>query len=211
MTEFAQTVLKSLQSNKKFKEKVKNTFSFFEDCDTIYNRIILIGEILTMLVWLITAGAIVALDQIAKILVTAFLDKTDSICVIPYLFDFVYVENTGAAFSILSGRTGFLGIISVLFCIGVPVYWLKVKPKHKLMKTSLTLLFAGALGNAIDRIFRGFVVDFISASFMEFPVFNVADISIVFGAILLVVYVMFYEKEEKDGKVEGEQPGEVEA
>lgn len=164
-----------------------------------------------MLMWIITAGAIVALDQIAKILVTTFLDKTDCVRVIPYLFDFVYVENTGAAFSMLSGKTGFLGIVSVLFCIGVLVYWLKKKPEHPLMKTALTMLFAGALGNAIDRIFRGFVVDFISTSFMDFPVFNVADISIVFGAILLVIYVMFYEKEDSHGEYNGEQPGEVEA
>jgi len=167
---------------------------------------------LIMLMWLVIAGAIVALDQIAKILVTMFLGRTESVSVIPYLFDFVYVENTGAAFSILSGNTVFLGIVSVLFCIGVLVYWYKNKPTHNLMKTALTLLFAGAFGNAIDRIFRGYVVDFISTSFMEFPVFNIADISIVFGAFLLIVYVMFYEKEESNGEVdsEGEQSGGTE-
>ena len=153
-----------------------------------------------MLIWLLIAGGIIALDQLAKILVTALLDGTSCVHVIPYLFDFVYVKNTGAAFSILSDNTPLLSIISVLFCIGVIWYWAKKHPQHPLMKTSLTLLFAGAFGNAIDRIFRGFVVDFISTAFMEFPVFNIADISIVFGAILLVIYTMFYDKEEENGE-----------
>ena len=166
-----------------------------------------------MLMWFTIGAAIIALDQLAKLLVTAFLDNSATVQVIPYLFDFVYVKNTGAAFSMLSGKTGFLGIISVLFCIGVILYWCKKKPEHPLLKTSLTLLFAGAFGNAIDRIFRGFVVDFISTAFMEFPVFNVADISIVFGAILLMIYIMFFEKEDEDGKdnSDGEQSRQAEA
>ena len=160
-----------------------------------------------MLTWILIAGGIIALDQIAKILVTALLDSTSCVHIIPYLFDFVYVKNTGAAFSMLSDSTGLLAVISVVFCIGVLWYWKKTNPQHTLMKLSLTLLFAGAFGNAIDRVFRGFVVDFISTAFMEFPVFNVADISIVFGAIVLVIYIMFFDKEEENGKdsSDGEQ------
>lgn len=153
-----------------------------------------------MLLWLIIGGGIIALDQLAKILVTVFLDGTDCVHVIPYLFDFVYVKNTGAAFSILSDNTILLSVISVLFCVAVIVYWYKKRPEHILMKTALTLLFAGAFGNAIDRIFRGFVVDFISTAFMDFPVFNVADISIVFGAIVLIIYMMFFDKEVEHGE-----------
>ena len=159
-----------------------------------------------MLLWIGIASAVIALDQVAKILVTAFLDKTSCIHVIPYLFDFVYVKNTGAAFSMFSENTVFLSIVSVLFCAGVLVYWYRKKPQHPLLKTSLTLLFAGALGNAIDRIFRGFVVDFISTAFMEFPVFNIADIAIVFGAIALIVYMTFFEKEECDGENNSDGP-----
>ena len=153
-----------------------------------------------MLLWIIIGGSIIALDQIAKVLVSCYLKGTSGIKAIPYLFDFVYVENTGAAFSMLSESTVLLSIISVIFCIGVLWYWHRKKPKQVMMKTSLTLLFAGAFGNAIDRIFRGYVVDFISTSFMDFPVFNVADISIVFGAITLVIYMMFFDKEDDHGK-----------
>lgn len=153
-----------------------------------------------MLLWLIICASIIALDQIAKILVTTFLDGAACVHVIPYVFDFVYVKNTGAAFSMFSENTVLLSIISVIFCIGVLAYCYIKKPQHILLKTSLTLLFAGAFGNAIDRIFRGFVVDFISTAFMEFPVFNVADISIVFGAIILIIYELFFDKEEENGE-----------
>ncbi|MBO5060852.1 MAG: signal peptidase II [Clostridia bacterium] len=149
-----------------------------------------------MLVWIIIAAAVVGIDQLAKVLVAANLSATDCIHVIPGLFDFVYVKNTGAAFSILSDNTALLGVISVFFCIGVIVYWYMMKPKHKLLRLSVTLLFAGALGNAIDRIFRGFVVDFISTAFMTFPVFNIADIAITVGAALLIIYLLFFDKSE---------------
>ena len=160
-----------------------------------------------MLTWILIAGGIIALDQIAKILVTTLLSGNSCVHIIPYLFDFVYVKNTGAAFSMLSDSTGLLAVISVVFCLGVLWYWKKTNPQHTLMKLSLTLLFAGAFGNAIDRVFRGFVVDFISTAFMEFPVFNVADISIVFGAIVLIIYIMFFDKEEENGEdsSDGEQ------
>lgn len=162
-----------------------------------------------MLIWIMIAAAVVAVDQLAKLLVMTNLKATDIVHVIPGLFDFVYVKNTGAAFSILSGNTALLAVISVVFCIGVAFYWIKTKPKARMFRLSLTLLFAGALGNAIDRIFRGFVVDFISTAFMQFPVFNIADIAITVGATILVIYLLFFDKEEiKDGEnnPEGTKP-----
>ena len=80
-----------------------------------------------------------------------------------------------------------LSIISIVFCIAVIIYWIKKKPTHPLLCTSLTMIFSGALANAIDRIFRGFVVDFINATFINFPVFNIADIAITVGAGLLIL------------------------
>lgn len=153
-----------------------------------------------MLIWVIIASLVVILDQIAKLLVIYNIGPTDCFHIIPKLFDFVYVKNTGAAFSMLSNNTGFLSIISIIFCVGVLLYWYKKKPASTLLKLSLCLLFAGALGNAIDRIFRGFVVDFISTAFMNFPVFNIADIAITFGAILLIIYFIFFDKDEENGE-----------
>lgn len=153
-----------------------------------------------MLIWIIIAAVIVALDQLTKYLVMTNISPMDSVRVLPGLFDFVYVKNTGAAFSILSDNTMLLSIISVLFCLGVAGYWYMRKPDKPLVKISLTMLFAGALGNAIDRIFRGFVVDFISTTFIDFPVFNVADIAITCGAALLMIYLIFFDKDEKNGE-----------
>ena len=149
------------------------------------------------IVWILIAVLTVLLDQAAKLLVVNNLSQTDCFHVIPGVFDFVYVKNTGAAFSILSDNTALLAIVSVAFCIAIPVYWYVKKPKNRILQTSATLLFAGALGNAIDRIFRGYVIDFISTAFITFPVFNVADIAITAGAVLLIIYLLFFDKEEK--------------
>lgn len=153
-----------------------------------------------MFVWVIIAALVVSVDQIAKILVMFNIGEHDCFHIIPRLFDFVYVKNTGAAFGVFSHHTEILSVISILFCIGVAFYWYKKKPASCLVKTSLTLLFAGALGNAIDRIFRGFVVDFISTAFMDFPVFNVADIAVTCGAVILIIYFIFFDKDDKNGK-----------
>lgn len=154
-----------------------------------------------MLIWTVVAAVIVVLDQLAKYWVINGIGN-QVIHAIPGVINFVYVKNTGAAFSIMSNSTGLLGIISILFCLGVLAYWLIKKPKHNLMKLSLTLLFAGALGNAIDRVFRGYVVDFIETAFMDFPVFNIADIAITCGAVIMAVYIIFFDKDEKDGETD---------
>lgn len=153
-----------------------------------------------MLLWSFLTILIIIFDQLTKYWVVENIGLTDSIKIIPGVFDFVYVKNTGAAFSFLSDKTYgivFLSIISILFCIGVILFIIKYKPKHKLLLTALSLMFSGAVGNVIDRIIRGFVVDFIEATFINFPVFNVADIAITIGAVLLIIYVIFFDKESK--------------
>ena len=143
---------------------------------------------------------------IAVILITDFLVKQyilnnvalgETFGSFTALFDFVYVQNTGAAFSILSGKMWLLAVVSVVFCIAVIVYFIKKRPKNKLLCISLAMMFAGALGNAVDRICYGYVVDFIKTTFMNFAVFNIADIAITVGACLLVVYTMFFDEKEK--------------
>lgn len=150
-----------------------------------------------MFLWSLFAGIIIALDQITKYLVVKNIGLTEAVTLIPKMLDLVYVKNTGAAFNILSGRIGLLSIISLLFSVGVIWYMIAKKPKNRLLVTSVMLLFAGAVGNMIDRIFRGFVVDFIKTVFIEFPVFNVADIAITVGAVMLIVYLLFFENRKE--------------
>ena len=154
-----------------------------------------------MILWSLIVIVIMALDQLSKYWVINNIGMTDSITVIPNVIDFVYVKNTGAAFSFLSDKTYgivILSIISVLFCIGVIFFMIKKKPQSKLLTISLALMLSGALGNVIDRIARGYVVDFIEATFINFPVFNVADIAITCGAILIIIYVLFFEKSKEE-------------
>ena len=149
------------------------------------------------MIWLIISILIIAADQITKYLVVSGMSIGDTAFSLG-LFDITYVKNEGAAFSTLSGRMSLLSIISIVFCIAVIVYWIKKKPTHPLLCTSLMMIFSGAFANAIDRIFRGFVVDFINATFISFPVFNIADIAITVGAGLLILYEILFDKEGKN-------------
>ena len=144
------------------------------------------------MLWLIITAAVILADQSVKFFIASDMNVGDTLFKIFDAFDITYLKNTGAAFSILSGRMSLLSIISVVFCAGVVVYWIRKKPTHPLLCTAVTMMFAGAFSNAIDRIFRGFVVDYIRTLFISFPVFNIADISITVGAALLVLYFIFF-------------------
>ncbi len=147
-----------------------------------------------MILYSIISLFLICVDQISKYLIATNFDWNTRYTLILGLFDIVYRKNTGAAFSILSQHLYLLAIISILFCIGVVFYVVKMKPTHPLQCTSIALIFAGAVGNGIDRIFRGYVVDFIETTFINFPVFNIADISITIGAALFMIYVIKYDK-----------------
>ena len=156
------------------------------------------------MIWLIISALIILADQITKYLVVSNMGVGETLFSVLNIFDITYVQNKGAAFSIMSGKMPLLGLISVVFCVAVVVYWVKKKPSHPLLCTAVMMMFAGAFSNAIDRIFRGFVVDYIRTLFIDFPVFNIADIGITVGAALLVVYFIFFDKEDKNAKTDTE-------
>lgn len=115
------------------------------------------------------------------------------------LINFVYVENKGAAFGILQEKRLLFVILTVSVVGGILYYFIKnYKKNPKLLNIALSLVVSGALGNFYDRIVNAYVVDFIEISFINFPVFNIADILITAGSILMVIYIMFLEdKREK--------------
>lgn len=147
-----------------------------------------------MYIWMIVALVLTAADQLSKALIVSNLSETARIVCIPGVVDIVYVENTGAAFSMLSAHTWLLGLVSAAFCAAIAVYMAKMKFADKRYQIIGGMLLGGALGNGIDRIFRGFVVDFIELAFIRFPVFNIADIAITLGAVLLVVIITLGDK-----------------
>ena len=148
---------------------------------------------------LVVCGACVALDQITKLLTLANIPLGGYVEAIPGLFHFTYLQNTGAAFSILQGQRAFFLILTALFLIGMVVcYVKKIFPKPYFW--FLSVITGGAIGNLIDRMRFGYVVDMIEVEFINFPVFNVADIFITVSGILLVVYVLFFDKSDKKEK-----------
>lgn len=152
------------------------------------------------LIWqILLAVAIVVADRAMKLYIIANCTTGEVFGEIPYIADFLYVKNTGAAFSVLSNNTALLSAISVLFLVAIIIYKIIRKPKHFMENLALVLFFAGGLGNAIDRIQYKFVVDFIDIKWFDFPVFNIADIAVVGGAIAAIIFVLFFDKEKKNG------------
>lgn len=146
-----------------------------------------------MVLWLTLSLVLIVLDQLIKYIVIQNVSLQDIIEVVPGLFNLVYVKNTGAAFSILSGKTYILSLVSLAICIFLVYYLVRKKPKNKLCLVSFGMILGGAVGNLIDRVWRNFVVDYIELAFMNFPVFNLADIAITAGAVLLMVYMIFFD------------------
>ena len=136
---------------------------------------------------------VLVLDQISKEMARQSLAITGQLEVlIPGLINLVYVENTGAAFGILEGARWYFIIMAALVSIASVLYLAFNKFSNYIEVFALSLIVSGAIGNVIDRIFHGYVTDFFSFAFINFPVFNVADIAITIGAVLFVLTVFLY-------------------
>lgn len=143
------------------------------------------------------AAAVIILDQITKYLTVAGIPLGTEVPVLPGLFHFTYVRNTGASFSMLEGSGWLFVAVLVIFTLALIVI-LKRKIVTKPFELwCLAAIWAGGVGNAIDRIRLGYVVDMIEVEFMQFAVFNVADIFITCGCIALIVYVLLFDREAK--------------
>ncbi len=118
------------------------------------------------------------------------------------LFQFRYVENTGAAFSSFSDNTKLLSVVTVIILIGCFILLLSKKIQSMFMNICLLLVIAGGLGNVIDRIWHGYVVDFIEPLFIDFAVFNFADCCITVGAFLMIGYQIYELVSERKKKAE---------
>lgn len=145
--------------------------------------------------YFILAALLVVVDQVVKFLVRANIPLYTRLDFIPG-FDLTYIQNTGAAFSILSSHTWILTALSGVVSVILAVILAKNYFPEKLAKVSLALLLGGAIGNFIDRALLGFVTDMFATTFMNFPVFNVADMGVVVGGFLLCFYVLLTMKEE---------------
>ena len=150
---------------------------------------------------------LVAADQLVKILVRANIPLGASMPFLPGLVELTYVQNTGAAFSLFSQHTWLLtllsGVVSVVLviCLGK-----RVLP-HWSGMLALALLLGGAVGNFIDRLLFGFVTDMFATTFVNFAVFNVADVGVVLGGVLLCLHlIVFFGREGKKEPDKEETP-----
>lgn len=150
-----------------------------------------------VLLTFILSALVIIIDQVIKYLVVVYLKSVDSIEVIPNLFSLKYVENRGAAFGMLDNARWVFISLTIIITIALVILVLKNKYNSKLFNTSMFLIIGGGIANLIDRIFLGYVIDYLSISFFP-PVCNFADYCISIGAVLLVIYILFYsEKKDK--------------
>ena len=135
---------------------------------------------------------ILAIDQLTKYLIAAKMTIGDSYTVIPHFLNITSHRNNGAAWGILSGKMGFFVIITLIILAILIIFYIKEAKGNLFMQIALSLLFAGAIGNFIDRLLHGEVVDFIDTNIFgyDFPIFNVADSSLTVGVIFIIIALL---------------------
>jgi signal peptidase II len=144
------------------------------------------------------------LDQVSKYAVRSYLEPAQSIELWGDFFHLTYVRNVGAAFGLLPGQRVLFAGTSILVVVGIVIYWCVVRPKDVLTVLSLGLVTAGAIGNLIDRIVIGRVTDFLDFFGNQFPVFNVADMSVIIGVAILLFRIVFWPEEQPEEVAAGE-------
>jgi signal peptidase II len=142
---------------------------------------------------------LVGLDQVTKYLAIVYLKSDGPIPIIKNVFELSYVENRGAAFGIMQNKGLFFVITTFIILAFILYYYRKIPKgqKYNLLRWTLLVIVAGAIGNLIDRLYLGYVVDFFYFKLINFPVFNVADIYVTVGAILLLILILFVYKEDE--------------
>lgn len=143
---------------------------------------------------ILIVSVIVAVDQLVKYFVTLYIQVGDEVDFIPFFINLTHVKNEGASFGMLADHRWVFMLLSSIAIIGIAVFMVMYSKRHILLTMSLAFILGGGIGNMIDRIFRVTVVDFFEFTFVKFAIFNVADMFITFGAIMLGIYVVFYEK-----------------
>lgn len=140
---------------------------------------------------------LIFLDQITKYWALNYLK--DPIEVIPKVFEFHYLENTGAAFGLLENKIPFFIISTILVLIIIAYFYIKTPYAKKYIPIYIVILLltSGAIGNFIDRVHLNYVIDFLYFKLIDFPIFNVADCYVTIASILLILLIFFKYKEEE--------------
>jgi signal peptidase II len=160
---------------------------------------------------------IVILDQITKYIIKSSMTLNQSIPVLGNFLRFTYIENTGMAFGIQFGEKSFFTVFAIIASILILFYLFKIKGEHFFARLAVSMILGGAIGNLVDRLIRGGVVDFIDGEFFDihipsfkllsltfpgydmerWPVYNIADIAVTAGMVILLAFIIF-DKDVKD-------------
>lgn len=158
--------------------------------------------------WYILAIVLgVAADQALKLWVVSHLALYESAPLLPGVVELLYVQNTGGGFSILTGHTWLLTAVTVVLMLGIGALLAKRTFSHPLAMWMLTLILSGGLGNLVDRVRLGHVVDMFHLQFMEYPVFNIADILVVVGAFGFAAYYLLLDGKLQKKRTEENEDG----
>lgn len=140
--------------------------------------------------------ALAAVDQLLKFLVVSNFELNQSQVLIPHVLNLTYIRNEGVAFGLFAGIPWVFIVLTAALLTAIIILMFVKRPVHKLFYVSVALIIGGGVGNLIDRILNGYVVDYLSLTFFK-PVCNFADYCITVGVILLAVYLLFFADREK--------------
>ncbi|AVQ32800.1 lipoprotein signal peptidase [Staphylococcus muscae] len=142
---------------------------------------------------------VVIADQLTKWVIATQMTIGESFNVIPHFLNITSHRNDGAAWGILSGQMGFFYLITIVIIVALVIFYIKEAKNHMTMQVAITLLLAGAIGNFIDRVLNGEVVDFVDTVIFgyDFPIFNIADASLTIGVAILVILLLTDKTNDK--------------
>lgn len=153
----------------------------------------------TLLYAVIALILLIALDQVTKQLAVKYLYQKNPVVIIPGVFELNFLMNRGAAFGIMQNHQYFFAVVTCVVLFILIYIFIRIPSVSRFipLRMLLVLLMAGAVGNLLDRVYHGYVVDFFYFKLINFPIFNVADCYVVISVILLAVLVLFIYKEEE--------------
>lgn len=153
-----------------------------------------------LVVYFLISALLVGFDQWSKYLTVQNISLGETKEFIPGFLSLTHLRNTGAAWSLLEGKMIFFYVITVIVSVVIIYLLIKNYKKSVWYSVGLSFVLAGAIGNFIDRVRLGYVVDMLQTDFMNFPIFNVADSTLVVGVICIFIYLILDEKARKEGK-----------
>lgn len=149
--------------------------------------------------YIILSIFIFILDIMTKMVADLNLKQIGTIPLIQDIFHLTYVENKGIAFGMFAEERLLFILVSIGVLVILSVLYTKTQPRTKWLKVGTSFIYGGAIGNLMERMAKGYVVDFFDFRLINFPVFNIADIAICVGAVMLVIHFIISDKTEKEG------------